>query len=79
MSEKHCLGYKICYCEKHNMRFKRHFKAFTLKQAQDALQSYIRYPPVERNTNRVLVKPKWKIIPISRKEIRAGIWREDPF
>lgn len=72
-------GYKICYREKNSKRYIRYFLTYTYKQAVSALREYIRYPPKERNTDRQLNRPKWKIIPVNKKEVQAGIWREVPF
>ena len=72
-------GYKICYREKGTTRLVRYFLTYTRKQAVLALTGYIRYPPAAREDGHVLVKPRWKIIPVNRNEIKAGIWREPPF
>ncbi|MCL2797719.1 MAG: hypothetical protein FWD58_06670 [Firmicutes bacterium] len=72
-------GYKVCYREKGKTRYVRHFLTYTRKQAEDVLICYIRYPPTARENGRALVKPRWKIIPVSRDEIKAGIWDEPPF
>ncbi len=72
-------GYKICYREEGTKEYIRYFITHTQKQAREAIQSYTRYPPTARNSNRKLVNPKWKIIPISKKENIHGIWRECPF
>lgn len=74
-----CYGYKVCYCENGNNNYIRHFKTYTYKQAVVAMDGYIRYPPPARNDGHILKNPKWKIIPISRDEVKAGIWREVPF
>lgn len=72
-------GYKVCYKEQHNKCYIRYFMTYTYKQARRALKGYIRYPPKDRKDNHKLIKPKWKIIPINRKEVKDGIWREVPF
>lgn len=72
-------GYKVCYREQGKKRYVRYFLTYTFKQAMNAMNSYIRYPPYERETGRKLNQPEWKIIPITRKEVRDGIWRECPF
>ena len=43
------------------------------------MRSYIRYPPTVRDGDRELVNPKWKVIPVSKKETKRGMWRECPF
>ena len=50
-----------------------------LSENDDRITTYIRYPPRERETNRKLNNPSWKIIPVTRKEVDDGIWRECPF
>ena len=47
-------GYKICYREKNSKRYIRYFLTYNHKQAVNALKEYIRYPPKERETNRIL-------------------------
>ena len=73
------LGYKVCYREQGDKRYVRHFLTYTYQQAVRALHYYIRDPPPSREDGHILKKPKWKIVPVSRKEIKAGIWRECPF
>lgn len=72
-------GYKICYKEDGVAEYIRHFMTYTYRQAVSAKAGYIRCPPRAREDGRILNKPKWVIIPIKYSEVRAGIWREDPF
>ena len=72
-------GYKICYSEQSDKRYVRHFLTYTRKQAIQMLNFYIRYPPVAHDDRHVLISSKWKIVPVSLKEVKAGIWREAPF
>ena len=74
-----CYGYKVCYKEENANRYVRHFLTYTYKEAQSVIVGYIRYPPTAREDNHVLVKPKWKIIPVKVNEVKQGIWRECPF
>lgn len=67
------------YKEKGSKEYVRYFMTYTLKQARRAMNDYIRYPPRERNTGRKLVCPKWKIIPVTKKEAVGCIWLECPF
>lgn len=76
---KKSYGYKVCYCEHGKSAYIRHYKTYTYKQAINALCFYRRYPPKSHKDNHKLKRPKWKIIPISKNEVLAGIWREDPF
>ena len=66
-------GYKVCYKEKRSRRYVRCFKTHTYRQAIQAKNYYLRYPPKGAK------KPAWFVIPIKKSEVRAGIWREDPF
>ena len=66
-------GYQVCYKERSSRRYLRCFKTYTYRQAIQAKQYYLRYPPKGAK------KPVWFVIPIRRSEVRAGIWREDPF
>jgi len=52
---------------------------YSYKQAKFAINGYIRYPPTAREDGHKIKNPTWKIIPISKDEVIAGIWREDPF
>jgi len=77
--KKHNYGYKVCYREQGKKRYIRYFLTYTIKQAKDMLNYYLRYPPKSRDNNKILNNPIWKIIPVSRKEILDGIWHELPF
>ena len=72
-------GYKVCYKEMNSRRCVRYFLTYTRRQAKRAIAGYIRYPPRSREDRHELLAPEWKIIPVSRKEFKAGIWRECPF
>lgn len=72
-------GFKICYREQGSKLYIRYFMTYTYKQAKRALRYYLLYPPRARNDNHKLNNPTWKIIPINKDEIKAGIWREVPF
>jgi hypothetical protein len=72
-------GFKVCYREQGKRYYVRHFLAYTRRQAKSAMDGYVRYPPSARDDGRILKKPRWKIIPVSRSEVKAGIWREPPF
>ena len=60
-------GYKVCYREEGAKEYVRYFLTHTRKQAFNAMR------------DRELVNPKWKVIPVSEKETKRGIWRECPF
>ena len=72
-------GYKVCYKEKCSNKYIRHWLARTRKDAISMINFYKRYPQNSREDNHKLKKPKWKIIPVTIKEIHDGIWREVPF
>jgi len=72
-------GYKVCYKEKGGNEYIRHFLTYTYRQAKQAKFYYLKYPPRCREDNHELRKPEWVIIPVKKSEVRAGIWREDPF
>ncbi len=74
-------GYKLCYTEKGNKRnFKSYFYARSYKQALKMKNLYLRYEQRDRdNCKRRLKKPTWYIVPITRREVLRGIWREAPF
>lgn len=72
-------GYKVCYKEQYSKQYVRHFIAYTYSQAKLAKHGYLLYPQYSRLDNHILQNPKWKILPISKAEVLAGIWREDPF
>ena len=72
-------GYKICYKEQNSNQYIRHFMTRNYKDALGMVAYYKRYPPTSREDNHKLKKPKWRVIPITIKEIHDGIWREVPF
>ena len=72
-------GYKVCYKKQHSKQYIRHFITRNYKDALGMVAYYRRYPPTARKDNHKLKKPKWRVIPITIKEIHDGIWREVPF
>ena len=72
-------GFKVCYKEKNTNCYIIHWLATTHKDAINMINYYKRYPQNSREDNHKLKKPKWKIIPVTIKEIHDGIWREVPF
>jgi len=72
-------GYKVCYVERCGESYIRHFLTYTYEQAQRAMHGYIRSPPTAREDGHTLDCPQWKIIPVTEREVAAGIWRETPF
>lgn len=72
-------GYKVCYKETGSRRYVRYFLTYTYRQAIRAMRDYTRYPPLDRATGRLLNRPKWKVIPVTHKEVLRGIWRACPF
>ena len=74
-------GYKICYTEKGSKRnIKTYFCARSYKQALKMKNLYLRYEQRDRdNCKRRLKRPMWYIVPITRREVLRGIWREAPF
>lgn len=78
-SKTSSYGYKVCCREEGAKEYVRYFLTHNRKQAFNAMRSYIRCPPTTRDGDRELVNPKWKVIPVSKKETKRGIWRECPF
>ncbi len=72
-------GFKLCYKEQGSKEYVRYFMTRTYKDAVRILKLYRRYPPTAREDNHKLKKPRWRIIPVTLKEIQDGIWREVPF
>lgn len=72
-------GFKVCYKERGKKQYIRHFLSRNYISAISMINYYKRYPQNSRENNHKLKKPKWKIIPVSIKEVHAGIWREVPF
>jgi len=70
-------GYKVCYVKKKKHPRKR-FITKSYKQAVEIKQMYYRYPPPDES-GKDIVGVKWKIYPITKKEVQRGIWRECPF
>ena len=72
-------GFKVCYKEHGSNNYIRHFLARNYNDAVHMIYYYKRYPQNSRKDNHKLKKPKWKVIPVNKKEIKAGIWRVVPF
>ena len=79
MRKNNPYGYKIGYRENGSLLFNRLFITRNYNQAVSMRNFYRRYSKQERNTNRPLINPFWEILPITKKEILAGIWDEVPF
>ena len=79
MRKNNPYGYKIGYRENGSLLFNRLFITRSYNQAVSMRNFYRRYEKRERNTNRPLINPFWEILPITKKEILAGIWDEIPF
>ena len=72
-------GYKVCYREKGCKEYIRHFLTYTYNQALKARRYYRKYPQTSREDNHLLNKPYWVIIPVTKSEVKDGIWHEVPF
>ena len=79
MKKNNPYGYKIGYRENGSLLFNRLFITRSYNHAVSMRNFYRRYEKRERNTNRPLISPFWEILPITKKEILAGIWDEIPF
>ena len=79
MKKNNPYGYKIGYRESGNLFFNRLFITRSYHQAVSMRNLYRRYEKKNRTTNRPLINPFWDILPITKKEILAGIWDEPPF
>ena len=71
-------GYKVYYKEQNQRYFVRHVVVSTLSDAATVLDWYMKYP-FERKTGQRLNNPKWRIKPITKKDIKAGLWKGVPF
>ncbi|MCD7728564.1 MAG: hypothetical protein LUI60_01455 [Clostridia bacterium] len=71
-------GYKVCFKDE-IAGLTEYFITYTYQQALDAKNYYIRYPPLTREDNSKLINPVWVIVPITKQEVQAGIWRRCPF
>lgn len=76
---KNPYGYKICYKEQGGKEYIKHFITKGYFRAKQIKQYFQKYPQRAREDEHLLKRPSWVIIPIKRSEVRAGIWREDPF
>lgn len=72
-------GYKVCYREKGCKEYIRHFLTYTYNQALLAKKAFRKYPQKSREDNHLLNKPYWVIIPVTKSEVKDGIWHEVPF
>ena len=62
-------GYKVCYREKGKKKFVRLYLCNTYGLAEFSI----------KHNRHVLRNPTWKIVPVTRKEVEAGIWNDCPF
>lgn len=76
---KNKYGYKVCYKEKGCDEYKRHYLAYTYRQALAICRYYRKYPQKSRKDNHLLRKVNWVIIPVTKSEVKDGIWHEVPF
>ena len=79
MNKSNPYGYKVCYREKGCKEYIRHFLTYTYNQALRARSYYRKYPQKAREDNHPLTKPYWVIIPVTKSEVKDGIWHEVPF
>ena len=79
MRKNNPYGYKIGYRENGSLLFNRLFITHSYNHAVSMRNFYRRYSKQERDTKRPLINPFWEILPITKKEILAGIWDEIPF
>ena len=79
MKNNNLYGYKIGYRENGSLLFNRLFITRSYNQAIAMCSFYRCHQKRGNNTNRPLVNPFWEILPITKKEILAGIWDEPPF
>ena len=79
MNKNNPYGYKVCYRENGCKKLIRHFLTYTYNQALKARQYYRKYQQNSREDNHPLVKPEWVIIPVTKSEVKDGIWHEVPF
>ena len=79
MNKSNPYGYKVCYKEKDRDEYTRHFLTYTYSQALSARRYYRKYEKKSIEDNSPLKKPYWVIIPITKSEVKDGIWHEVPF
>jgi len=70
-------GYKVCFKKSRDAPFTYRFLTHSYKQAVDIKRYYYHSPPPDDNDK--LIISKWYILPITKKDIKSGIWREVPF
>ena len=79
MNKSNPYGYKVCYRENGCKDFIRHFLSYTYNQALRAMNYFRKYPQKSRADNHTIRKPYWVIIPVTKSEVKDGIWHEVPF
>ena len=79
MNKNNPYGYKVGYRENGSLLFNRLFITRSYKQAVSMRNLYRHYEKKHRIEPRPLINPFWEILPITKKEILAGIWDEIPF
>ena len=79
MNKYNPYGYKVCYKEKDRGEYIRYFLTYTYSQALLVRRYCQKYERRSREDNQLLNKPYWVIIPITKSEVKDGIWHEVPF
>lgn len=70
-------GYKVCYREKGRKRWIQHWVCNTYNSAEWTMNMCKREPQRAKDEH-LLIKPAWKIIPLTLKEVLA-IRKDCPF
>ena len=66
-------GYKICSQEQPNKPFETRFKVHSFRTASEIKKRYVVFQQYFKR------RKVYHIYPISKQEVRQGIWRELPF
>lgn len=66
-------GYKIC-SKIGKLPYEERFLTYTYKQAVYAKKVFLTYGITSKKH-----KPQWHIFPITKAEVKQGIWRQVPF
>jgi len=74
---KNPYGYKVCFKRSRDKPPEYMFLTYTYKQAVEMKKYYYRYPPPDDDGNKII--SKWYILPITKKEMKSGIWQQAPF
>ena len=72
-------GYKVCYREVGKTKLKIHLICNTFSGAIWSIQYYETHLQNDRKTSKLILSPKWYVVPIKTFFEYKWLWRDCPF